>query len=1397
MFLFSSRVPVERMDKIGVSFIRFGFVVIMLCHAVFLDANFNNLIFNSFTIQDGLPENTVLDIEQDSVGYLWLATENGLSRYDGSTFINYYFSEDDPASIPSDFLFHILVDSNGGVWIATAAGICKYNPLQDNFRRYKIPAGHLQENAGAYVRSIVEASDGGIYFLLESGYLFRIASDTVSLALNLQQGACKFMMIDEKDQCWIASGNRIFRYNIGRNLTTQFDIHLPSGPKDPEINDIKIIDNILYITGYRTDLFAYDLHSGTLTFCNILPADAEPNTSRIYQEGNILLVGTFNHGFVVYDLTSGRKIPYQEDIGNAVSINSNAIIDFFRDRQGNLWIGSADGGLNVAYLNIGFTGYSYDYGNFPKNVAVQAIQKDELNRLWMGYGSTGIDIYDPGGTKVSSISKVDGLLPTPNVGSVFSIHPGREGNMWIGTYSNGLLKYHLESGKITQYYPGLGDGFSIDGTDIRCISSDPEGNIWIAIHHVGINVKPWNSDRFLSLKEFDPKIPEVLNRRWIFDIEFDDAGNMWLATSTGAYFYDFATNEYRHYGEEEPGIYRLPDNFLVSVTIDSRDDVWLAGYHGVNVIRGDLENISITQEQGLPINKVMAVLEDASQNIWISTRYGVSRIDRQMNSEYSIINYNKRHGLHSDVFWANSAYNDGEQFYFGGKKGYTVFHPLQIVKDTIPPKVVFTGLYLFDRKVEIDPVNAGKRGKEFFLEKHLSYCEDLRINARNNSIGIRFSSLKFTNFQNQYKYQLEGFNNDWISLGERNTISFTNLGTGDYRLRVKASNADGTWSKASTDLEITIVPPFLRSSFAIGMYVLCILLIFLYLFKLTVDKERMRMAVIQENEVREMRTRFFMNISHELRTPLTLIAVPLKQIVQNFQSKQQLPGQRDLSMIYRNVNRVTHIIDQIFDFRRIELNKMEMNVEKANIIDFTEAIIDYYDYQIHQKRIRLRTNFEARDITFFFDPDKMDKIIFNLLSNAIKYTPMNGTIDVMVRKSIMKSGKRSMKPCVEWIIKDSGKGIAPERLSGIFDRFSQAGFARTDNQGTGIGLSIVKEFTEMHKGEISIESHAGDNAGEQTFTQVRLSFPIDDQMYAEEQKTTKNSVKKLIDEYRLVRWISQGPAGEDKPGSTDMEKVSEQAYSVLVVDDEADMCDLIENTLSMCYCVYLASDGKEGLEKAMKYQPDIIISDIVMPEMDGYEFCKAIKSKVETSHIPVLLLTAKSTTDDEIAAYTTGADAFITKPFDINLLKNRVDGLIENRQKLKRSFLSDFGINLAKVVPSQTDEKFMKKLIQLINENITEKDLNVERITREMGISRSQLYIKVKSVANTSVNLLIRSIRMRRASMLLATGGMNVSEVAYAVGFDNLPYFSKCFHEEFGESPSKYASNHQIKPSHP
>lgn len=1368
-------------------------VAFLICLSpILVIGNGTNFLFNDFTIENGLPENTIVEIIQDPNLYIWIATENGLSRFDGTHFKNYFYQQNNNNSISSNFIIDLFVDSKGTLWVGTLYGICKYNPVLDNFDRY-IPSPNFTYNSSHNkVQSISETSKGEILFLVETGQLFSIKSDMIEMELNLQQDACKLMIIDDKDQCWIPSKNKLYRFNIENNLTTQFNISFLNKTKEPEINDMVIIGNSIFMTNYRSDLIKYNYITDTSTYFNIVPEDSEQNTSCLYLEGQNLYIGTSDYGFAILDLKNLGTTLYQQDVKNSMSITSNGITDFLKDHQGNLWVGTSNAGINVAYKNTGFEGYSFDFNNFHNNTTVESIAKDSLNRLWLGYSSMGFEIFDKNYNSIKATSNIRGLLPSSVLGPVFCFYNDGFGNMWIGTYTNGVLKYAINTSAIAQYYPNLKNGHHIDGQDIRCIKADKKGNIWIAIHGKGLNVKKKNSHSFIPLTEFDPNIPDNINRKWVFDMEFDEKGNLWLGTSLGAFYYNFKTQEYLQYHKDGQGKYKLHDNGIISVYIDSRKNVWLAGYNGVNVlIHNTGENLMLNAENGLPINKVMAILEDDQQNVWLSSKYGISEVELKSKNRCKITNYKKRHGLNTNEFWANSAYSDGEKFYFGGKTGFTVFNPEEIQKDTVPPKVVLTNMYLFDKEVKISTNNDNKLN-DFVLDKHINNYEKIKINALNNSIGFSFSGLSFSNYNKKYKYKLEGFNSDWVSVNDRNVIYFTNLKPGDYTLRIKCSSGDGNWGEESKNLAISIVPPFWKSKSALLFYILVVVLVVLYLRKLSIEKERMRLVVQQQDQLRELRTRFFMNISHELKTPLSLITVPLKKIVEEYRSTNKAPNYQDINMIYRNTNRIMRIINQIFDFRKIELNKLDMKVEKGNIVEFTEAILDYFNYQIQQKNIRVITDFKDRTLSFYFDPDKMDKIIFNLFSNALKYTPENGTIIIRIGQKSQKTTKRSTTEVIEWSIKDSGKGIPAKRLESIFDRFSPGnGQTGKEKGGTGIGLSIVKEFTELHKGNIQIESN---DFNESTFTKVTLNFPIDENLYSAQQAATTGTYKELTNNYKLMQTIKTEPNTESLiTGKTFELQPRDKEHSVLIVDDEIEVCNLLEAELSACYKVHTAYNGKNGLFKAEKYLPDVVVSDIMMPEMDGYELCKAIKTNLETSHIPVLLLTAKSTSDDRIEAYSTGADGFISKPFDLDVLTHRIDSLITNREKLKSTFLSNFGIKLQTVVPTQTDERFMKELIHLINNNIAEKNLNVDKITRELGISRSQLYIKIKSVANTSVNLFIRSIRMRRAAQLLAAGGMNITEVAYAVGFDNLPYFSKCFQEEFGKSPSKYASSHQVK----
>jgi len=1361
-----------------------------LLSTVLLSGANSNLLFEKFTMQDGLPENQVLKIAQDSTGFIWVATESGLARFDGVRFKKYNHDNKNPYSIPHNTVNELFVDSKGNLWVGTQRGICLYDPMLDRFIRFLSDDNMQIDEPFPMVNSIGESSKGIIYFISEFGKLYSIKDNTILLELNLLKDGCKFMVIDEQDQCWIASNTEIFRFDIETNLTTHYDIKFPRELKNTEIINIVKNDSVLYIGAYKSNLIEFNYVTKAFKYYNI--ADKLAHTSALLKKNNYLYVGT-SEGLHVLDLNNGDIVSYTEDVKNVKSLVSNAIIDIFIDNQNNIWVATPQG-LNVSYRGSGFINYSYKYNNFNNSGGVNAFYKDKQNRLWVGYQGYGFEIFDEKLNSIKWFMNLPNIMPDSRVGEVFCFFGDEDENLWMGTYLHGLLKYNLKTNKITQYYPDLGK-LHIDGADIRAIEADKHGNIWIAIHGKGLSVLVKGSESFISISEFDSNIPSTINHRWIFDFDFDKEGNIWLGTNEGCYNYNFETKQYLHFHTDGGINERLSDNNVRDIFIGSDNKIYLATRMGVNIVSNDRKKITIVDDTDkLPHNIVMAIIEDKENTIWVSTLNGIAKIESVELNKISVTKYDSRNGVGSSNFNKKAAFlSDKNIFYFGNIEGYTVFNPNDIMDDTIPPAIVFTNFYLYNKEVNVC-LSDSLEGSTFCLKKNIQFTDEIELKEKDNMFGFQFAALNYANAQqNQIKYMLEGFDKDWINIGNRNTVFYTNIGAGTYTFKVKGSISGNVWSESPTQIKIKILPPFYKTKLAMILYFFSLVAIFLYFNSLSVQKQKILMEIGQQKELREMRTRFFMNVSHELKTPLTLIVVPLKKMIDKYQSISQSPSIDDIAMLYRNVSRLMRIMNQIFDFRKIEIGKVSIKVSKSDIVQFTEAIIEYFEYQLNQKNIKVKTDYPSSGTEFYFDADKMDKILFNLLSNSIKHTSENGNIEIKIIKVVENDKRKAPKEFIYWVIKDSGKGIPEEKIKSIFNRFSHASPISNDNMGgTGIGLSIVKEFTELHHGELSIESKEFSEVGNESYTQVSLKFPMSIDVYKTDEISTSNEASiKIIEDNQWINKLKFTKTSDENYQAQNEINHSCEAYSVLVIDDDPDICKILKDELALSYKVYVANDGKNGVFKAEKYLPDIIISDVMMPEMDGYEVCKTLKSNIDTSHIPILLLTSKSTDEDEKEGYRTGADAFISKPFDLNKLLNRVESLISNRVKLKSTFLASYGIELKKVLPTETDEKFVQKLINIIQNNLSDKNLNSEMISREIGISRSQLYKKINSVANTSVNLFIRSIRLKKAAQLLAEGKLNITEVAYEIGFDNLPYFSKCFNEEFGESPSKYASTHR------
>lgn len=1358
--------------------------LILLVSNIGIFGQIGNTNFRTFTIQDGLPTTAIQDINQDTAGFLWFSTQNGLSRFDGEHFRNYYFEPKDPNSIPSNIVFKSFLASSGTMWFATYNGICRFNPEFDNFTCYsssRLLPGERTENI---VRGIGEASDGRIFFIVETGILYSLSDGEIIEVLNLESPECKFLLVDDQDRCWIASENIIFRYNIDTKLTTQFNVRFSKDNYDPEITDIIILDSTLIISSYKSDITCLDLKTGESNNFNLKQGFFQ--TTSLWQDGKTLIIGT-SEGVVEYDLDTENFNLISKNNFTPYGLSGNSVTDIFLDRQKNWWIATTTG-LNLSYRNKGFNAvYTVRMNSNSNELNTSAILIDTLNRRWIGH-SNGLNIYNSDGQIDPVNQKIDTILPFGVISEIFKIYEDSQNEIWMGSYVNGLFRYNYKTDSIKQYY-SYGNDPSFPGNDVRAICEDPQGNIWLAIHGEGIIVFDKSEEVFKTIHEYYPPIPEIFDQEWAFDIEFDKKGNLWLGSSLGCYYYNFSSQGYRYFGlSSEP--HSLLDNSVFEIFHDSKNNTLLATKRGLNIISEDLSGVyKVDNSNGLFNSEIQAILEDEYGKYWVSSYHGISAISRGDSGIFSVVNYDIINGLHNNYFHRSSSYISRDSIlYFGGKNGYTYFRPKHILTDTIPPSLVFTDLYVFDERVEITDSKAQNKDV-FHLEKHLQYCDEFRIQEKFSMIGFEFAALNFINSEkNIYQYKLEGLDDLWRNLGNRNRVYFNNLKPGNYTLHVKAANSYGVWNENPVKVAFSVVPPFWRSGYALSIYLLLILVFIFYLLRLSIQKERMQSEVRQQDELRELRTRFFMNVSHELKTPLTLISIPLKRIIQ----KNQIGSgafNEELIMIYRNVNRLIRLMNQIFDFRKIELEKTDLQVSENGIIQLTNSVIDLFDFQFRQKNINFSTSFPSEEIVFHFDPDKMDKIMYNLISNSWKNTPENGKISIKAEQVIRKFKNFGEIPHLQWVIEDNGKGISENQRRKVFDRYIRdANEDRSITGGTGIGLSIVHEFVKLHHGSIQIISKAKRDGYSESFTRIILEFPIKNGLYKSEQIETKSNSAKLIEENTWLRNTFH-ERSNDAIDSEAIKLPEECFFNILIIDDDKDMCQLLKEEFSDSYTVILAGDGKEGIDMAMKHLPDIIISDIMMPEINGFELCKTLKTRVETSHIPIILLTGKTSDEDEMHGYTTGADAYISKPFDPAKLSSRVESLIAGRIQLKRIFLSSYGLDLQKVVPTNTDEKFIQDFLRIIHAHISDRNLGIDMITRELGMSRSKLYKKLKSISNTSVNVFIRQVRLQKAAGLLKEGGMNITEVAYSVGFDSLPYFSKCFQEEFGVSPSKYASS--------
>jgi signal transduction histidine kinase/ligand-binding sensor domain-containing protein/AraC-like DNA-binding protein/AmiR/NasT family two-component response regulator len=1312
-----------------------------------------NPVFEHFSIDQGLSETIVKDVIQDKRGYLWISTWSGIERYDGYSFTSFKHDPGDSNSIANAFTEILYEDKSGFIWVGTWRGLEKFDRSKGIFIHYiPHPPGAGTEWSN-HVTSICEDNYGILWIGTEDG-------------LNiLDRSSGKF-------QC--------FRY----------DSTDPGSVSDNSIGPIfEDKAGSLWI-GTERGLDKFDRKSGRFIHIwydpdnrNGLIKNRETSQYRIrtiYEVNpGILWLGTYG-GLVEFNPQTGKSIVYIHDPNNQWSLSDNNITSVCKDPSGTLWVGTGNGLNAFNNRTKKFINYFHDEKD-PGSLSSGSISSllfersgtlwisswrglNKLNRikpLFTKYNHENIvsNLYNIGGLIwVCSIKgwekfdpKTEQFIPNP-FGKDYFVGVGISGDQWMNTHTGGIYKRD-SYGKVTRYYdPSPGE----PPRWVSCVYKTRDGKVWLATDN--------------GLYFIDP----VTNRLVLFkmlkvaiNILFEDtSGLLWVGTEMGGLLcYNRVKNIMKEYISDPKFPKSISGNTVLHIHEDKKGRLWFGTNIGLNKYDPSTDKFTyFTERNGLASNAVFTILEDEHGFFWLSTRKGVSKFDPETNS---FQNYDISYGLPNNGFSEGLGCKaENGEMYFGGD-GLTRFHPDSIHVNPYIPFVEITALKKFDKPIA------------FGTENHLSYTD--------NFLSFEFVALSFVSSErNQYAYKMEGLDKDWIYSGSRRYASYPDLEPGKYIFRVKGSNNDGVWNEAGTSILIIISPPWWRTWWAyisyFGLFVFALYSLRRYELNRISLRNRVRVNEIilkEKDETEKMKSRFFANISHEFRTPLTLIQGPVENIISKSSEEKIL---KDARLIKRNSSRLLQLINQLLDLSKLEAGKLKLEASKGNIVSFVKGIALSFESLFESKDITLKFQANKEAIELYFDREKMMQIITNIISNAFKFTSEDGKITI----SVNKTDKNNKPGTVQIKIRDTGIGISQEEIPKLFDRFYQVDSSFTkEYEGAGIGLALTKELVELHHGSISVESKQGDTTSE-GWTEFTVELPLgSDHLREEEIKNYEGKNDKLniqIDDKN--HFISDTES--EKPGT----ESEADKNIILIVEDNYDMREYIKDSLSEEYLIEEAVNGEQGVRKAEKIIPDLIIADVMMPRMDGNELVRFVKNNEKTSHIPVILLTARSGHDDKIEGLETGADDYLTKPFDIKELQVRIKNLIMIRKRLQDKFSKMEPLPLEnnpqskEKILSGIDEKFMSKVSEVIEEHISDEDFSIEEFGSEVGMSRTQLHRKLKALTGKSASLYLRSVRLAKALIMIKANKGNISEISFNVGFSSPAYFTKCFRKEFGYPPS-------------
>jgi signal transduction histidine kinase/ligand-binding sensor domain-containing protein/DNA-binding response OmpR family regulator len=1395
-----------------------------------------------YTTLEDLSQNTIDCILRDSRGFMWFGTWNGLNRFDGYHF-TIYKADNQVNSLSNNFVYSLSEDNHGNLWIGTKSGLNQFDFTHDVFRSFYHDDQDFNTLGDNQINAVYCDQEGFIWAGTKNSGLDKIQYDYVQQRIlkiwhfrnnpanpkSLAGNTINTIYADKQYNLWIGTNGGLSLMNSDKGSFQKISLgQSPTGSNNYNVLTLfEDRDGVFWI-GTDEGLVRWVRASGEMKWYVPEPGRNGSLThltvNSITQDvlGNVI-IGTLG-GLNIYRKTTDDFEKITESTVKDFCLSNEFINSVLADNQGNVWIGTDKGGINqynvhqkqFYYIGLASSGIK------GLNCTTVNSVLGEKNVLWVGTAGGGLNVIskNTGSYSYYKYSAFDASSISSDF--ITSIIRDQHSHLWVGTWGNGLNKL-IESGEKKKFERFNMQSSSIRSNFISSIWEDPRGFLLIGTFD-GIDLF------YPQKKEFAPfaRHTKMRNITEVGCILQDTKGDYWFGSRIGLFYIkgnkiedDLNDNDIRHFVNIPGDENSIPGNYIISLCEDNLGNIW-AGTYGNGICRisetgsRNKKFESFTEKDGLCNNVVYSMVEDERGFIWLSTDNGLSRF----NPADSVFrNFYVTDGLQSNQFYWSAANKNTEGWlYFGGTEGLNYFNPDSIRDHDYKPHVILTDLKIFNQSV---PTGIWK-GKKTILEQSITETSEIKLSYHENVFSLEFSALDYDQPEKIiYRYKMEGVDNGWVEVSSnRRFANYTNLKGGEYLFYVQSSNSSGSWIEKPTELKITITPPFWETNW---FRILCVAMVLLsfagyyqyHTHRLKTRKRELekmvheRTAKIEEQNIRlehqnmeisqqrdklielnkrvqlvnQLKLRFFTNISHEFRTPLTLIMGVMERFSETWKGDKET--YQLVNLANRNARRLLHLINQLMEFRKIETGKLQLKVTKGDLSEFLNSILSSFNQLAQEKRIRYTIIQHPEPAETWFDHEKLENIIYNLVSNAFKYTPENGviTVDFGVLASEIpsdyKNGDQNFNQ-LKISVTDTGVGIPKDQIQNIFRRFYRVNNNATlKARGSGIGLSLTRELVKAHHGSIYVESIVGKGS---TFT---VQLPCDNSFYGIDETGTDSQFVPESTKLRTDYLVEEVRAEESVVSKPAVDKISEKPL-LLIVEDNQDLRHFISINLKNKYQILEALNGLQGYEMAKRFSPQLIISDIMMPEMDGLELCTRIKENIFTSHIPVLLLTARTTVENWIEGLESGADDYIPKPFNLSILEAKIFSTIQNRQRLRKLFLTKINADPKELVSTSLDEQFLKKAIEVVETHYKDSEFSVEVFVEKMAVSRSLLHKKLSAIVDQSAGDFITHIRLNKSAELLKTRTFNISEIAYRVGFNDPKYFSRLFRRVYGVTPTEY-----------